>query len=71
MGNKHFFTKSRHRQTCQNYEQPHQRLLNSDFQSNFSPSKINGIFLNLFFSVKNIRLGEQLLQMKFFENFDL
>ena len=67
--NKHFFTKSCHRQTYQNYEQPPQRLQNSYFQSHFSGSKINGIFLN-FFSVKNIRLGDQLLKMKFFENFD-
>ena len=32
-GNKHFFTKACHRQTkYQNYEQPPQRLQNSDFQ---------------------------------------
>ena len=31
MGNKHFFTKSCHRQTYQNYEQPPQRLQNSFF----------------------------------------
>ena len=49
IGNKHFFTKSCHRQTYQNYEQRPQRLQNSDFQSHFSASKINGIFLNLFF----------------------
>ena len=69
IGNKHFFTKSCHRQTYQNYEQPPQRLQNSDFQSHFSASKINRIFLN-FFSVKNIRPGDQLLEMKFFENFN-
>ena len=34
-------------------------------QSHFSASKINGIFL-IFFSVKNIRLGDQLLIMKIF-----
>ena len=42
--NKDFFTKSCHRQTYQNYEQPLQRMQNSDFQSPFSESKINGIF---------------------------
>ena len=52
-GNKHFFTKSCRRQTYQNNEQPPQRLQNSDFQSHFSASKINRIFL-IFFSVKNI-----------------
>ena len=35
-GNKHFFTKSCHRQTYQNYEKPPQRLQNSYFQSHFS-----------------------------------
>ena len=38
IGNKHFFTKSCHRQTYQNYEEPPQRLQNSDFQSHFSAS---------------------------------
>ena len=49
IGNKHFFTNSCHPQTYQNYEQPPQRLQNSDFQSHFSASKINGIFLKFFF----------------------
>ena len=53
----------------QNYEQRPQILQNSDFQNHFPALKINGIFLNLF-SVKNIRLGKKLLQMKSFENFD-
>ena len=35
VGNKHFFTKSCHRQTYQNYEQPPHRLQNSYFQSLF------------------------------------
>ena len=48
IGNKHFF-KSCHRQTYQNYEQPPQRLQNSYFQSHFSASKINRIFLKFFF----------------------
>ena len=65
--NKHFFTKSCHRQTYQNYEEPPQRLQNLYIQSHFSASKINGIFL-IFFSVKNIRLGDQLLLKVFLEN---
>ena len=69
IGNKHFFTKLYHRQTYQNYEQTPQRLQNLYIQSHFSASKINGIFL-IFFSVKNIRQRDQLLKMKFFENFD-
>ena len=48
IGNKHFFTKSCHRQTYQNDEQPPQRLQNSYFQSHFSASKINRIFLIFF-----------------------
>ena len=39
---------------------------NSNFQSQFSVLKISKIFLN----VKDIRLGDQLLLMKFFENLD-
>ena len=35
IGNKHFFTKWCHCQTYQNYEQPPQRLQNSDFPSPF------------------------------------
>ena len=50
VGNKHLFTKSCHRQTYQNYEQPPKRLQNSYFHSHFSASKNKGIF----FSVKNI-----------------
>ena len=48
-GNKHFFTKSCHRQTYQNYEQPPQTSQTSDFQSHFSVLKISQIFLNFFF----------------------
>ena len=51
--NKHFFTKSCHRQTYQNYEQPPQSLQNLYFQSHFLTSKFNRIFL-IFFSMKNI-----------------
>ena len=65
IGNKHFFTKSCQRQTYQNYEQPPQRLQNSDFQSRFSASKINPIF-PIFFSMKNNRQADQLLQVKCF-----
>ena len=69
IGNKHFFTKSCHRQTYQNYEQPSQRLQNSYFQKSFLNIK-NQWNLSDFFSVKNIRPGDQLLLMTFFENFD-
>ena len=37
--NKHFFTKSCHRQTYQNYEQPPQSLQNLYFQSQFQHQK--------------------------------
>ena len=50
-GNKHFFTKSCHRQTYQNYEQPPQTSQNSDFQSHFSVLKI-GRIVPIFFSLK-------------------
>ena len=43
-GNKHFFTKSCHRQTYKNYEQPPQKSQNSYFQSHFSVLKIGQIF---------------------------
>ena len=39
-GNKHFLTKSCHRQAYQNYEQPPQKSQNSYFQSHFSVLKI-------------------------------
>ena len=55
IGNKHFFTKSCHCQTYQNYEQPPQSLQNVYFQSHFSPSKINRIFLIFFFKEYNTR----------------
>ena len=42
-GNKHFFTKSCHRQIYQNYEQPPQTYQNSDFLS-FLVWKIDRIF---------------------------
>jgi hypothetical protein len=44
-GNKHFFTKSCHRQTYQNHEQPPRTSQNSYFQSHFSVLKIGQIFL--------------------------
>ena len=43
-GNKHFFTKSCHRQTYQNYEQPPRTSQNLYFQSHFSVLKIGRIF---------------------------
>ena len=44
-GNRHFFTKSCHCQTYQNYEQPPRTSKNSYFQSHFSVLKIGRIFL--------------------------
>ena len=41
---KHFFTKSCHPRTYQNYEQPPQTSQNSYFQSHFSKLKIGRIF---------------------------
>ena len=43
-GNKHFFTKSCHCKTYQNYEQPPRTSQNSYFQSHFSVLKIGQIF---------------------------
>ena len=42
-GNKHLFTRSCHRQTYQNYEQPPPTSQNSYFQSHFSVLKF-GLF---------------------------
>ena len=67
--NKPFFTKQWPRQAYQNYEQPCQRSQNSEFQSHFSVSKIGWIFPKKI-SVKNIWLEDQLILMKFFENFN-
>ena len=53
-GNKHFFTKSCHRQTYQNYEQPPRTSQNSYFQSHFSVLKIGRIFPKKKKSMKNI-----------------
>ena len=47
--NKHFFTKSCHRQTYQNYEQPPQTSQNWYFQSHFSIFKIGESFRDKFF----------------------
>ena len=69
-GNKHFFTKSCHCQTYQNYEQPPRTSQNSYFQSHFSVLKIGRIFPNKF-SMKNIGLGDQLLLKYVFEKFNL
>jgi len=68
-GNKHSFTKSCHRQTYQNYEQPPGTYQNSHFQSHFSVLKIGQIFPKKF-SIKNIRLGDQHVLKNVFENFD-
>ena len=49
IGNKHFFTKSFRHQTYQNSKISWQKLPISDFQSDFSMSKIIRIFLIFFF----------------------
>ena len=67
-GKNNIFTKSCHRQTYQNYEQPPQTSQNSDFQSHFSVSKIGQIFPKKI-SLKNIGLGDQLLIKNNFEFF--
>ena len=46
-----------------------QKLQNSDFQSQFSMSKIIRIFLKKI-SLKNIILGAHILLLTFFENFN-
>ena len=46
-----------------------QKVPKSDFQSQFSMSKIIRIFL-IFFSLKNISLEEGFLLLSFFENFN-
>ena len=46
-----------------------QKVPESDFQSQFSTSKIIRIFL-IFFSLKNISLGACFLFLSFFENFN-
>ena len=55
--NKHFFTKSCHRPTCQNYEQPPQSLQNLYFQSHFLVSKIKRIFVLCFLKMCPIFVG--------------
>jgi hypothetical protein len=47
----------------------HWKVPKSDFQSQFSMSKIIGIFL-IFFSLKNISLKEGFLLLSFFENYN-
>ena len=53
----------------QNYKQPQCMIAKFLLSKSSSASKINGIFLILF-SVKSIKLGDQLSKIKFFENFD-
>ena len=55
--NEHFFNKSSHRQTYQNYEQPPQSLQNLYLQTHFLASKINQIFLNFFFCYEDYLTG--------------
>ena len=68
-GYKYFFTKSCRPQTYQNYEQPPRTSQHSYFQSHYSVLKIGQIFPKKN-SMKNIRLGDQLLLKNVFENFD-
>ena len=73
--NKHFFTKSCHCQTYQSYEQPPQSLQKFILSKSFLSIKFQQNLWEpesfwIFFSLKNIRLGNKLLKMKFFENFD-
>ena len=63
-----FFTKSCHRQTYQSYEQPSQTSQNLYFLSFFCAK--NWPNLSKKNSMKNIRLGDQLLLKNVFENFD-
>ena len=49
IGNKHFFTKACHHQTYQNSKISWQKMPISDFQSEFSMSKIIRIFIIFFF----------------------
>ena len=66
-GNHHLFTISCHRQTYQYFQQSPQRLQCSDFQSPFSPLKTSGIFMKK--TLKNTKIGCQLLFVKVFKNF--
>ena len=52
------FTKSCHRQTYQNYEQPPQSLQNFYFQSNFLASKINFFFYEEYMTRKSTFINE-------------
>ena len=61
---KHFFD-----MTFTDVHMGRQKVPKSDFQSQFSTSKIIQIFLN-FFSLKNISLEEGFLLLSFFENFN-
>ena len=67
IGNKHFFTKMCHHQTYPNSKISWQKKPISDFQSEFSMSKIIWIFLH-FFSLKNINLGACFLLLTFSDN---
>ena len=67
--NKHFFTKSFCRQTYQNSKISWQKMPISDFQSEFSMSKIIRIFLNFFF-IEEYQFRGMFLFFTFFENFN-
>ena len=68
------------KQDQKNYENGHKNIFgllvvfrieqhNFDYQNHFSTSKIGLIFL-IFLSMKNIKKGDQLLLLTYFDNFD-
>ena len=63
------FSKKNHYLTFTDVHMSRQKVPKSDFQSQFSMSKIIRIFL-IFFSLKNISLEEGFLLLSFFENFN-
>ena len=69
-GNKHYFTKSCHRQTYQNYEQSPQTSQNSYFQSHFSVLKIGRIFPKKKFYEEYLTRRPTFIKKIVFENFD-
>ena len=64
------FSKKNHYLTFTDVHMSRQKVPKSDFQSQFSMSKICQISLNFFLSLKNISLEEAFLLLTFFENFN-
>ena len=63
-------TKRKKKFTFTDVHMSRQKVPKSDFQSQFSMSKIFQISLNFFLSLKNISLIEAFLILSFFENFN-